>query len=82
VTFFDATTGRTCTGPSEPQTVAVDPSQYYCGSGASAMTGWDALSVTGADAAAYASFTITLRDQNDDIIPGFDGITVDAGARA
>lgn len=80
VSFFHASTGGKCAQTSsKPQEVTVTPSSFYCGSGAAAFTGWDALRITGLTSSAYRNALVTLRDQNGNAIRGFDAVTVTAG---
>ncbi|MGO4300240.1 DUF7927 domain-containing protein [Leifsonia sp. RAF41] len=79
IRFFSARTGGGCTN-SVPQTVAVTPAAYYCGSGAESFRGWDTLTLPGIASAAYSSALITIRDQNGAVLAGYDNIRMAAGA--
>ncbi|WP_231918850.1 MULTISPECIES: DUF11 domain-containing protein [unclassified Leifsonia] len=78
--LFDATTGKECAGPTEPREVTVTPSGYYCGTGATSFRGWRALTLPGLTDGSYANATVSLRDQNDAVISGFEAVTVNPGA--
>ncbi|WP_431221506.1 beta strand repeat-containing protein [Leifsonia xyli] len=80
ITFFDANTGGGCIGVSGPQTMTVTPVNSYCGSGSAGFRGWGTLSLPGLVAGSYSNSTVTLRDQNNAVIPGFNGVTLAAGS--
>ncbi|MEN0084887.1 MAG: prealbumin-like fold domain-containing protein [Leifsonia sp.] len=80
ITFFNAITGGGCTGVSGPANLTVTPTSYYCGSGAAGFKGWNALTLPGLVAGTYTNSTITLKDQNNTVISGFNGVTLAAGA--
>ncbi|MEN0085507.1 MAG: hypothetical protein AAGC66_12160 [Leifsonia sp.] len=79
ITFFNAITGGGCVGTSGPSTMTVTPASSYCGSGAAGFTGWGTLSLPGLVVGTYSNSSVTLRDQNDAIIAGFDNVTLAAG---
>lgn len=80
ITFFNATTGGGCVGVSGPSSITVSPPSYYCGTGSSSFRGWGTLSLPGLVAGTYSNSTVTLRDQNNNVISGFNGVSVAAGA--
>ncbi|MGO4595980.1 prealbumin-like fold domain-containing protein, partial [Leifsonia sp. 2TAF2] len=79
ITFFNAITGGGCLGVSGPTSMTVAPLTSYCGSGAAGFTGWGTLSIPGLVAGTYTNSTVTLRDQNNNVITGFNGLTLPAG---
>ncbi|MFF9564296.1 SpaA isopeptide-forming pilin-related protein [Leifsonia sp. NPDC014704] len=78
IRLFNALTGGGCLAMSGPTRMTVDPTTYYCGD-SGAFRGWDKLTLSGVEAASYANSTITLRDQNNNVITGFDKVTLPAG---
>lgn len=78
ITFFDRTTGGACT-TSGPRSVRVEPAASYCATGSASVRAWTSLSLQGLPTSAYASATVTLRDQNGAIVPGFDARALPAG---
>lgn len=78
ITFFDGLTGGGCL-PTSAQSLTAAPLTSYCGSGAAGFTGWGALTVPGLVAGTYANSTVTLRDQNNAVISGFNGVVVTPG---
>lgn len=79
ITFFNAVTGGGCTGVSGPVTMTVTPSAYYCGTGATSFRAWGTLTLPGLVPGTYTNSTVTLSDQNNTIIPGFNAVTLAAG---
>ncbi|MGO4595716.1 hypothetical protein AB4Z18_18025 [Leifsonia sp. 2TAF2] len=79
IAFFNAITGGGCVGVSGPTTMTVTPVTSYCGSGSAGFTGWGALSIPGLVPGTYTNSTVTLRDQNNNVITGFNGVTLAAG---
>ncbi|WP_431246057.1 SpaA isopeptide-forming pilin-related protein [Leifsonia xyli] len=79
ITFFNALTGGGCIGVSGPQTMTVSPLASYCGSGTAGFKGWGALTLPGLTAGTYTNATVTLKDQNGNVITGFNGVTLAAG---
>ena len=75
---FNAITGGGCTGTSGPQTLTVTPLNSYCGSGAAGFRGWLSMSLPGLVTGTYTNSTVTLRDQNNTVIPNFNNITLAA----
>ena len=80
IRLFNGLTGGGCLAVSGPTTMSVSPPAYYCGTGTGAFRGWDKLTLTGMIAGTYGNSTVTLRDQNGNIISGFDKVTLAAGA--
>ncbi|MGN6759840.1 MAG: hypothetical protein ACTHJI_00730 [Leifsonia sp.] len=80
ILFFDGITGGSCTTVSSPVSVTVTPLNSYCGSGSAGFRGWGSLTLPGAVSTAYTNATITLRDQSNNVITGFNGVTLAAGA--
>ncbi|MDR6970611.1 SpaA isopeptide-forming pilin-related protein [Leifsonia shinshuensis] len=83
ITFFDAVTGGACIPPATTS-VTVKPESFYCGTGAASFHLWHALSLSGLDTAAYRTGSVTLKDQNGSVIPGWHdrALTLNAGALA
>ncbi|MGN6760125.1 MAG: DUF7507 domain-containing protein, partial [Leifsonia sp.] len=79
IKFFNAFTGGGCVGVSGPTTMTVSPSSYYCGTGASSFKAWGVLTIPGLVNGTYTNSTVTLRDQNNAIITGFNAVTLAAG---
>ncbi|MFP3467084.1 hypothetical protein SB754_16425 [Leifsonia sp. SIMBA_070] len=79
ITFFNAITGRGCVGATSPASMTVTPLNSYCGSGVTGFRGWGALTIPGLLAGTYTNSTVTLRDQNNAIITGFNNVTLAAG---
>ena len=79
ITFFRASTGGSCSS-TPPQVVTVTPASSYCGTGSASFTRWGALTTPGLVTSAYTNTLVTLRDQDDAIIPGYDGVRLSAGA--
>ncbi|SEH79516.1 conserved repeat domain-containing protein [Leifsonia sp. CL147] len=80
ILFFNGITGGGCSSVSAPVSLTVTPLNFYCGSGAAGFRGWGSLTLPGAVASAYTNATITLRDQNSNVITGFNGVTLASGA--
>lgn len=80
ILFFNGITGGGCATASDPVSVTATPLDSYCGSGSAGFTGWGSLTLPGAVASAYTNATVTLRDQNNSVIGGFDGVTLAPGA--
>jgi uncharacterized repeat protein (TIGR01451 family) len=78
IILFNALTGGGCLAVSGPTTMTVNPPAYYCGD-AAAFRAWDRLSLPGLTPGTYANSSVTLRDQNNNIITGFDNVTLPAG---
>jgi uncharacterized repeat protein (TIGR01451 family) len=79
ITFFNAFTGSGCSGTSGPVSMTVSPLTSYCGSGTAGFTGWGALTLPGLVTGAYTNATVTLKDQNNAVISGFNNATVPPG---
>ena len=79
IKFFNAFTGGGCVGVSGPTTMTVSPASYYCGTGASSFKAWGVLTIPGLVNGTYTNSTVTLRDQNNAIITGFNAVTLAAG---
>lgn len=79
VIFFNALTGGSCASAT-PQSLTVTPESFYCGTGAASFTSWGKLTLPGLVATAYAGSAVTLRDQANRVIPGFDNVTLAPGA--
>jgi len=79
IKFFNAITGGGCLGVSGPTSMTVTPLTSYCGSGAAGFTGWGALSIPGLVAGKYTNSAVTLKDQNNAVITGFNGVSLAAG---
>ena len=80
ITFFNGITGGGCSTTSAPVSVTVTPLNSYCGSGSAGFTGWGSLTLPGSVASAYTNATVTLKDQNLNVISGFNGVTLAPGA--
>jgi uncharacterized repeat protein (TIGR01451 family) len=78
IVFFNASTGGTCTS-TPPATMTVTPQGYYCGTGAASFSRWGTLTLPGLVSITYANSSVTLRDQNNAVISGFDNVTVSRG---
>ncbi|MGH1550171.1 hypothetical protein ACRAWB_13785 [Leifsonia poae] len=68
ITIFNAISGGACLTSSNTQTLDMSPSGYYCGSGMSAFRAWGTMSLPGLVSGTYVNSTVTLRDQNNNII--------------
>ncbi|MET3565739.1 putative repeat protein (TIGR01451 family) [Leifsonia sp. 563] len=79
ITFFNAITGGGCVGVTGPSSITVNPPAYYCGTGTSSFRGWTSLTLPGMVAGTYTNSSVTLRDQNNNIISGFNNVTLAAG---
>lgn len=79
ITFFNAITGGGCMGTSGPSSMTVTPETYYCGSGAGGFQGWGTLSLPGLVAGTYTNTSVTLRDQNNAVISGWNNVTLNPG---
>ncbi|MDR6611411.1 hypothetical protein [Leifsonia sp. 1010] len=79
ITFFNAITGGGCVGVTGPSSITVNPPAYYCGTGSSSFRGWTSLTLPGMVAGTYTNSSVTLRDQNNNIISGFNNVTLAAG---
>ncbi|MFF9564460.1 beta strand repeat-containing protein [Leifsonia sp. NPDC014704] len=78
IILFNALTGGGCLAVSGPTTMTVNPPAYYCGD-AAAFRAWDLLTLPGLTSGTYANSSVTLRDQNNAVITGFDNVTLPAG---
>lgn len=78
ITFFNGSTGGVCTATS-PATVTLTPAGYYCGTGAASFTRWGTLTLPGLVQGTYANASVTLKDQNNAVISGFNNVTVSPG---
>lgn len=78
ISFFRASNGGPCT-VTAPQVVTVTPASSYCGTGAASFTRWGTLTMPGLVSSAYTAAVVTLRDQNDAIVPGWDAKRLAAG---
>ncbi|WP_155825384.1 DUF7507 domain-containing protein, partial [Leifsonia sp. 109] len=79
ITFFNAITGGGCVGVTGPSTITVNPPAYYCGTGSSSFRGWTTLTLPGMVAGTYTNSSVTLRDQSNNIISGFNNVTLAPG---
>ena len=80
ILFFNGITGGGCSTVSAPVSVTATPLNSYCGSGAAGFKAWGSLTLPGTVTTAYTNATITLKDQNNNVITGFNGVTLAPGA--
>lgn len=79
ISFFNATTGGACASSTPAVSITVSPLSYYCGTGAASFTRWGSLTLPGLVSGTYVNSSVTLRDQNNAVIGGFNNVTVSAG---
>jgi uncharacterized repeat protein (TIGR01451 family) len=77
IVIYSALTGGPCSA--SPAQVTATPAASYCGTGAAGWSGWNTLTLTGLDPAAYRAAFITISDANGTPVPGFVGRSLPAG---